>query len=366
MDIVNDFGRSQARIDLGQIEANIGIVRRMTGSDTAVMAVVKAGGYGHGMCEVAGAAVRAGAGWLGVATAGEGLRLREHGLRRPVLVMGACFAGEIEALLANGLTATVFETGFAEALSFNAGLAGIKANVHVKFDSGMNRLGFKDAESVHRVLKLPNLNVQGIFSHLATSDSDPEFVMEQFEIFDNATKDLGIPIRHIANSGAVLNHPSLCLDMVRVGVLMYGLAPCSTPAGAAELRELGILPALSLKSRVSQVKMIKTGESVGYGRNFVAKEDMEISTIPLGYGDGISRHLSNSGKVLVNGKFAPIVGNVCMDQFMVATEGARVYDEVVLIGEQISSEDVAGWQGSINYEVVTALSERLERVYSSV
>jgi alanine racemase len=385
----NDFGRSLALVDLGRICANIGIVRRTISPDSGVMAVVKANAYGHGLVEVARAAVAAGSAWLAVATVDEGVRLRENGINRPVLVMGPVFgsvgfkSSEIRTLLHYDLTATVYSFNFAAILSDFAHIAGKTANVHIKIDTGMNRLGFKSYDSgllcreVLNIARLPGLNIQGIYSHLAASESDADFTREQFTHFSGIVADLKglgleIPIKHIANSGAVLRHPEFCADLVRVGVLVYGLAPDSTPEGAQELRDLGILPALSFKSRVGHIKTIKGGESVGYGRNFYAADTMEIATIPLGYGDGISRALSNRGKVLINGHFCPIVGNICMDQFMVNATGAAASfgDEVTIIGEggeqqkaAIYAENIAMWQKSINYEVTTSISQRVERGY---
>jgi len=208
------------------------------------------------------------------------------------------------------------------------------------------------------------VEVTGVYSHLARSDSDDQFTKLQLERFMAASEG-GImpPLQHIGNSGAVLNHPAAHLDMVRVGVLMYGLAPCSTPEGAENLRKMGIFPVLTLKTQVAHVKIIQKGESVGYGRGFTADREMEIATIPLGYGDGISRQLSNRGHAMINGMLCPIVGNVCMDQMMVASKSTKIGDEVTIIGEGIFSEDIAGWQGSINYEVLTALSNRIKREY---
>jgi len=365
----NNFGRAWAEIDLNRLKGNIAAVRGLVAPSTMIMAVVKANAYGHGMCQVAQAAVAAGADWLAVATVAEGVALRKGGIGLPILVMGACFNVEMDELLWQGLTATVFSLETGRALSARAGELGLVANVHAKIDTGMNRLGFReDFLEVLELAGLPNLLVEGICSHFAISDGCGDFTLEQFERFMAVVKTLedaglAFSIKHISNSGAVLNHPEFSLDMVRVGVLMYGLAPCSSSAGADYLRARGILPVLDLKSRVAHVKMIRAGESVGYGREFVAREDMEIATIAMGYGDGISRGLSGRGHVLINGLLCPIVGTVCMDQLMVASVDAQAGDEVVFIGDGLSSEDVADWQDSINYEVVTAISQRVQRIY---
>jgi alanine racemase len=220
---------------------------------------------------------------------------------------------------------------------------------------------------------LPGIQVQGIFSHLATSDSDAAFAKLQFMRFTHLLQELErvgirIPIRHIS-SGGVLNHPEFNLDMVRCGVLTYGLAPCSTQEGAAFLRQLGIHPALTLRSRVACVKTVKAGESVGYARNYTTTRDTVVATVPVGYADGISRQLSNKGKVLINGEVCNIIGNVCMDQLMVDATPANpaLRDEVVFIGQSgahsIFAEDVAKLQCSINYEVATSMSLRIPTYY---
>jgi len=368
---MSDYGRSAAFINLGHLKSNIAVVRGLLRPETMIMAVVKANAYGHGIVEVARAATDACADWLCVATVAEGVALRQAEITLPVLIMGACFDAEIEDFFAYDLVPTVFDYAFAEALSKRAVRMGVTANVHVKIDTGMNRLGFKENafDAVMNMSKLPNLHVQGIYSHFATSDGCGVFALQQYDEFFELTNrlkqhGLDIPIKHISNSGAVVHHPELGLDLVRVGVLIYGLAPCSTPHGAAHLAKLGFKPVLSLKSRVAYVKMIRAGETVGYGRSFAAKREMQIATITAGYGDGVSRQLSNVGKVRINGRLCPIVGTVCMDQLMVACDDAKIGDEVTLIGDGISSEDVAGWQNSINYEVVTTISQRVQRIYT--
>jgi alanine racemase len=347
------------------------------------MAVVKANGYGHGAIEVAEAALSAGADWLGVATVREGLALRSAGITAPILVLSPVFEEEYPQLLVGDLTLTVSSVKTCEKLSGLAVREGLKANVHIKIDTGMNRIGFdtrdksavgKLIEDIRVMLALPGIVVQGIFSHLATSDNDADFARFQFQRFALVLDELErigirIPIRHISNSGGVLNHPEFNLDMVRCGVLTYGLAPCSSPEGAARLRGLGVFPALALKSRVAFVKTVKAGESVGYARNYTANRDIVVATVPVGYADGISRHLSNKGKVLINGEVCPIIGNVCMDQLMVDATAAnpKLRDEVVFIGisggNAVFAEDVARLQGSINYEVATSMSLRIPAHY---
>jgi alanine racemase len=252
----------------------------------------------------------------------------------------------------------------------------MSAAVHIKLDTGMNRVGYSwecpDAivGEVRSIVALQGIVVQGVYSHLATSDADAGFAKLQYSRFCSVLEQLKhaglhIPIKHISNSGGVLNHPEFNLDMVRCGVLTYGLAPCSTPEGAARLRALGVMPVLTLRSRIAQVKNVRFGESVGYSRNFQATRDIVVATVPIGYADGVSRRLSNKGVVLVKGRFCHIIGNVCMDQLMVDVTGveAKLRDGVTFIGvdgeQAIYAEDVARLQGSINYEVATSVSHRI-------
>jgi len=367
-----EIGRGVLEIDLGVLTTNIKVARSLISAETCIMAVVKADAYGHGILEVSKAAARTGVEWFGVATADEGATLRKGGITQPILIMSPIIGPGIKGIVTNGLTATVFSLDIARKLSDAGG-----GRVHIKIDTGMNRIGFRvnDKKAVEvtcreilEISKMPNIVIEGIFSHFASSESDPSFTAEQFQRFEAVCRkledmDINIPIKHISNSGGVLCHPEYNLDMVRLGVLMYGLSPCSTIRGAEKLAKMGVLPALSLKASVGQVKSVEAGESVGYGRKYVADRPMEVVTIPLGYADGISRQLSGKGKVLINGVLCPFIGNVCMDQLMVDATGAnaRNGDEVTFIGKGISAEQVADWQGSINYEVATSLSLRIQR-----
>lgn len=380
---MENYGRAAAVVNLSHVGGNIGIVKSMVTPGTRVMAVVKANGYGHGIYEVSQTAINAGADWLGVATVMEGVFLRRWNITIPILVLSPVFEEEYENLIINKLTSTIFSSRAAEKLSHVAGYLEQTASVHIKIDTGMNRVGYnaqnpeaavRAAAEIKKIAGMPGINVQGIYSHFATSDSDSAYAREQFahfrHILDVIEKmGLHIPIRHISNSGGILGFREFDLDMVRAGVLTYGLAPSSTHEGALEMAKLGFLPALTLKSRVAHVKTVKAGQSVGYSRNFFAESDLEVATIPLGYGDGISRALSNRGQVLIGGQICPVIGNVCMDQFMVDATGAgaKVRDEVILIGDsgghRIWAEDVAFWQKSINYEVTTGISERFPRFY---
>ena len=373
------FGRAAAIVSSAAIANNIGIIRKMVGPSVRIMVVVKANGYGHGIYEVSRAALDAGADWLGVATVTEGAFLRRRNIMAPILVLSPVFEEEFENIVLNNLVSTIFSLDTAKKLAHVAGYLERTVKVHIKVDTGMNRVGYTGdavaiAAEIAEIMRFPGIVVEGIYSHFAASDDNPDFTGEQLARFKHiigTLEDFGlhIPIKHISNSGGILGYPECNLDMVRSGVLTYGLAPNSLAEGAQELVRLGFVSALTLKSRVAHVKTVKAGDSVGYGRNFIATHDIRVATVPIGYADGISRKLSNRGYVLINGKFCDIIGNICMDQFMVdaTTADAKVRDEVIVIGEsgenRISAEDVAARRGSINYEVVTSISERVARFY---
>ena len=377
---MSNFSRAEVTVNLSDIAENIKAIRKMIRPDTKIMAVLKADAYGLGMCRAAQAVLDTGADWIGVATVGEGVTLRRAGVVVPILVFVPVFEQEYESVILEDLTTTVFAVAPCQKLSKVALRLGKTAKVHIKLDTGMSRVGYtledmdKVAEEILAITKLPGLEVGGIYSHLATSDSDPAFVARQLASFLRMTgklEGMGVrmPLKHISNSGGVLNHPECNLDMVRCGIITYGMAPCSSRQGVNRIEQMGFRQALTFKSRVSQVKTVRKGESVGYSRSYFAKEDITVASVPVGYADGLSRQLSNKGKVLINGHYCDIIGNVCMDQFMAdATgSGAQVGDEVVIIGgsgsERILAEDVAGWQGSINYEVTTSLSLRVPKRY---
>ena len=373
------FGRAAAVVSPAAIANNIGVIRGMVGPKVRIMAVVKANGYGHGIYEASRAALDAGADWLGVATVTEGVFLRRWSIMAPILVLSPAFEEEFENIILNDLSSTIFSLNTAEKLANVAEYLERAAKIHIKIDTGMNRVGYTGgapdiAAEIAEISLLKGITIEGIYSHFAASDANVDFTQEQFSRFMHiigTLEDFGlhIPIKHISNSGGILGYPECNLDMVRSGVLTYGLAPNSLAEGAEELARLGFVPALTLKSRVAHVKTVKAGESVGYSRNFVAKSDLRVATVPIGYADGLSRQLSNRGRVLINGIFCDIIGNVCMDQFMVdaTAADAKLRDEVIIIGEsgknRILTEDVAKWQKSINYEVATSISERVARFY---
>lgn len=374
-----DYTRCVAEIRLSSIANNMAGIRAMINPQAQIMAVVKADAYGHGALEVSKTALAAGAAWLGVATAEEGVFLRENGIAAPILIFGVSIFNDVSVAVENGLTLTVCDLQSAWEASAAAVRLNKTADIHIKLDTGMSRLGFLPSQGavddILEISRLGGINITGIYSHLAASDSaDGSFSHEQSDRFRsvlNALKDNGldIPIVHISNSGSVLRHRELDFSMVRVGIALYGLPPSSDEKGCEELQRLGFEEALCLKARVSSVKEVEQGVTVGYSRTYVTSKKTKIATVTIGYADGYSRHLSNKGRVLIGGEFAPIIGNVCMDQLMVDVThiDAEVGDEVVLIGAQgrrkITATEVAALQGTINYETVTGISKRVPRKY---
>jgi alanine racemase len=367
-----------AEIDLKALENNVRELRRVINPDAQMMAIVKANGYGHGVEPVSRVALQSGASWIGVALLQEAIMLREKGINAPILILGYTPIEDIKDVIRNDISQTIFTWEDALATATVAKQLGKKARVHVKIDTGMGRLGFKDnseaVDIIHRLTHLPGLDVEGIYTHFATADeSDKTFVEEQFARFQQLLKQLAarhiyIKWRHCANSAAVLDMPYTHLDMVRPGITIYGHYPSLDVSH--EL--VTLVPVMTLKAKVAFVKEVPENCSISYGRTFCTKEKTNIATVPLGYGDGYSRLLSNRGEVLVRGRRAPIVGRVCMDQLMIDVgriPGVQQGDEVVLLGSQgdetITVDELAGHMGTINYEVLCLISERVPRIYKT-
>jgi alanine racemase len=359
-------------VDLEAIAHNVRRVVEMVGPEVKVLAVLKADGYGHGAVRIARTALNNGAYYLGVASINEGAMLRQAGIVAPILILGYTPAWQARELVLNRLSATVFNLDVARALSRAAGELDSQVQVHVKVDTGMGRLGLLPDEVVPFVLdlqRLPNLGMEGVFTHFSVADSDPEYTRWQSERFRQvlaALSETGVefPLVHAANSAAILSLPESHFRMVRLGIAMYGLHPSDQVHCPPDFR-----PALAFKTQVAQVKTLPSGSYVSYGNTYQTVEEQRIAVIPVGYADGFRRAPRHWGKVLVRGQRAPIVGRVCMDQTMIdvsAISDVRQGDEVVLIGEQrgerITAEDVAERLGTINYEVVSEILARVPRV----
>lgn len=362
-----------AFIDLAALSHNFQeVLRRAEGRK--VLAVVKARAYGHGAPEVSRRLLTLGADMLGVALVEEGAELRAAGIGAPVLVMGAVFPDQAERIAELSLTPIVYSVKLAEALSQAARRRGKTVNVHIKIDTGMGRIGLAPedaADAIARVFKLPGLSVEGLMTHFADADlADKQFASKQMERFEALMKTLdarglSIPLRHAANSAAVLDYRRALFTMVRPGLMLYGYSPLEARPGDADVR-----PVLSLVTRIAFVKTVPAGAPISYGRTFVTKRESRIATIPIGYADGFSRALSNRGEALVRGTRVPVAGRVCMDMTMLdvtGVPGVSEGDDVVLIGrqgnEEITADDLAAKTGTIAYEVLCGISSRVPRVY---
>ena len=363
-----------AETDLDAIAFNVRAFKRHVGQAVEVIAVVKANAYGHGAVPVARAALEAGATRLGVHRAIEGVELRRAGLAAPILVMGYTPPSGAAMMVQHDLTPSLITREFAEAVSAEAVRAGKVIPLHVKVDTGMSRYGLMPGEVVNfarGLTALPGVKLEGLFTHFATADAaDQTHVRHQLETFRQVlaaleSTGIRIPLRHAANSAATMRLTEAHFDAVRPGIAMYGLDPSDEWPPVFEIR-----PALTLKSRVSRVRELPTGSGISYGRTFVTEHPMRVALVPVGYGDGYHRILSNRSSVLIRGQRAPIRGRVCMDQFVVDVSGipnVQQDDEVVLVGRQgetqIRAEEVARLAGTINYEVTTSLLPRVTRVY---
>jgi len=369
---IKDIPRStRAVVDLDAVAHNVSEIRRKIGKKVDLMAVVKADGYGHGAVEVSRTALASGADCLGVAVPEEGWLLREAGIDVPILVVGLIQPEEAFKVAEARLEQAVASIELLKALNSEAARARTSINIHVKIDTGMGRIGVKpeDAlEFIQKVKTFKNVSLQGVFSHFSSSDeSEKSFSLLQLERFERALRELSIagievPKIHMANSAAILDLPDSYYNMVRPGLMIYGLYPSGEVSRSIELE-----PAMTFKTLVSAVKIVPPGTFISYGRTFTAKRRTLVATLPVGYADGYNRLLSNRGEVLLKGKRVPVIGTVCMDMCMVdATELNDVGegDEAILFGRGLPVEEVAAKIGTINYEVVCAVSKRVPRIYT--
>jgi alanine racemase len=363
-----------AEIDLEAIAFNIRAFKQHVGERVKLIAVVKANAYGHGAIPVAESALAAGAEMLAVHRMIEGVELRKAGIQAPILIMGYTPPDGAELAATWRLTPSLMTLEFAQALSGRATALGLMVPVHIKVDSGMSRYGLMPDEVIdflRSIKNLPGIYPEGLFTHFATADwADQTYVRQQLSVFNEiraTARQAGFefPLVHAANSAAMMKLPEAHFDAVRPGIAMYGLAPSNEWPPPFELR-----PALALKSLVSRVRLLPAGAGVSYGRTHVTRQPTLVALVPVGYGDGFHRVLSNKGSVLIRGRRASILGCICMDQFVVDASGIpeiQQDDEVVLIGQQgeacIRAEEVAALAGTLNYEVTTSLLPRVARLY---
>jgi len=361
-----------AEIDLDAIAHNVRAIRAKIGRRVKMLAAVKADAYGHGAVPVSCTALEHGADMLGVATVEEAVELRENEVAAPILILGCVLPEEAEAVVEHGLAATVCDLAVAEALSRSAVAQAKRVSVHVKVDTGMGRIGVRPDEAlefVRRIVRLHGLSLDGLFTHFPSADeTDKTFTRQQIAAFSQVIQELEadgirIPLKHAANSAAILDLPESYFDMVRPGLILYGLHPSPDVQ-----RSMALKPAMTLKTRVVFLKDVPAGTPLSYSRTFTTRRPSRIATLPIGYADGLSRGLSNKGAALIRGQRAAVVGRICMDQCLADVTdipGAAVGDEVVVYGtqggERISIEEVAQVVGTIPYEITCAVSRRVPR-----
>ncbi|MDO9565847.1 MAG: alanine racemase [Candidatus Desulfaltia sp.] len=378
-----------AEVDLEDIAHNVRELRRITSPDSRLMAVVKANAYGHGLIEVAGKALESGAQALGVARASEGIELRKAGFDAPILVFSYTPPNMARELVEFDLTQTVYSYKTANALSAAASSFGKRIMVHLKVDTGMGRLGLlpdcfcasqssmgvdNAVHEVELIARLKNLEINGIYTHFASADSsDKSYTKNQFTIFMNFIKQLKnagmeFSVKHAANSAAVIDMPETHLDMVRTGISIYGLYTSDN----VDKSRINLKPAMELKARIIHLKKVPAGFKVSYGITYETQKATTIATVPIGYADGFNRLLSSNGHMLVCGRKAPIIGRVCMDMTMLDVGDipeVSLEDEVVIFGKQgdasITVDEIASSINTINYEIVSAIADRVPRIYLS-
>lgn len=360
-----------AEIDLKAILHNLAQIRKIVGENVKIMAVVKADAYGHGLEKVAKAISAQEDVYFGVSSVEEGVRLREAGIKAPIINLLAPLPEDIETMVRFDITPIIANGEIVEILDREGKKQGKIPKVHIKIDTGMGRLGIKPDSAVDFLQKVKghqNIFIEGIYTHFASADSDIEFTKYQLDVFLKIVEDLEkngihIPLKHSANSSAILSLPSSHLGMVRPGIALYGINP-------SQNNSVKLHPAMSVKARVLQVKELPAGHSISYGRTYILSRNSRVAVIGIGYAQGLPRALSNKGNVLINGKRAPILGVVCMDQCVVDVTDCgdvKLGDEAVILGRQ-GNEEISAWElanlcGTIPYEILTSLGHQLPRIY---
>lgn len=379
---MNMVKRTWAEISLNAIEHNYNVIRNKVADDTKVCCVIKADGYGHGAVELSQIYEKLGADFFAVSNIDEGIEIRKSGSKLPIVILGYTPVSEAENLAEYDISQAVFSLEYAKELSEKCVEEDCICKMHIKVDSGMSRIGFmcqefpRDEYSIEEICEaccLPNLEVEGLFTHFCVSDEDAEgreFTNKQYENFIHVRDSLkkrgvDISVVHCSNSGAIEDYPETCCDMVRAGIILYGLAPSSKLAD-----RLDLVPAMTLKTVVAFVKEVQKGATISYGRTFTADRKMKIATVPIGYADGFIRQNAKDGYMMVNGKKAKIVGRICMDQTMLDVtdiEDVKTGDEVVVFGTgengEPTADSLAENTGTINYETVCLVGKRVPRLY---
>lgn len=369
--------RIQADIDLDAFRFNLDSIKKNINENTQIITVLKADGYGHGAVPLAKEAEKEERVWgIAVATVEEALELRRGGIKKPLLILGYTYQEDYDLIAAEELRPTVFKLSMAQELSRAALRKNKTVKIHIKIDTGMSRIGYRDLEkSVPEILeisRLPGLEIEGLFTHFARADekeTTPAYQqLEKYQAFQKALKEAGlkIPLCHCSNSAGIIRMPEANMDAVRAGIILYGLYPSEE----VEKEPVPLKPLMTLKSHIAYIKTLEPGVQISYGGTYTTQKETRVATIPVGYADGYARSLSNKGWVLIRGKKAPILGRVCMDQFMVDVTDipeARELDEVILLGksqdQQITMEELGELSGRFNYEFACCISKRVPRIY---
>lgn len=372
---MSSFNRIQAVINLDNIRHNVSAMKSLVDENKKMLAVIKADAYGHGAVEV-GRALDDLADYYAVAFLDEGIELRKAGIDKPILILGYTDPSDYMDLMRWNIRPAMYDVDEAQQLSDDAVSMGKRAKIHIKVDTGMGRIGFTcdddGVDNIEKIWKMPGIEIEGIFTHYAKADEYDKTAangqLEKFRWINDrlAERGIHIPVRHISNSAGIMEMDNSDFDMVRSGIVTYGMYPSEeVDKSMADLR-----PAMSLTSKVIFVKDVKAGTGIGYGWSYIADHDIKVATVSAGYADGYPRAQSNKGRVIIHGQYAPIIGRVCMDQFMVDVshiDGVKVRDDVILIGrdgdKEISVEEVAEPANSFNYELVCNIGRRVPRVY---
>lgn len=373
----NASKRTWAEIDLEALKNNIRNIKDYVGEDVQILAVIKADAYGHGAVKCAEVMLENGASRLAAAFADEAVQLREHGIFAPIQLLGYTSRADYHTLVEYNIIPSIFSYDDAAALSEIALSCGKKQKIHIKLDTGMHRIGFDASapETVSEILKISKLGgveIEGIFTHFSCADmTSDDYTYMQFDKFMNVANKLEnaglhIPLKHVCNSAAIIKHKDMHLNMVRPGIINYGLMPSE----CVDISVLKLKPVMSIKTTVSRIQYIDKGDKISYGATFEADKKMKIATIPIGYADGFIRAFSGKIPVIAGGKYADIVGRICMDQCMIdvtAVNNINVGDEVIIIGEsegkRITADDAASAIGTIGYELVCLVGKRVPRIY---
>ncbi|MCR5608196.1 MAG: alanine racemase [Lachnospiraceae bacterium] len=372
---MKEYYRVQADINLDAIYNNILNTRKIIDEKSKIMAIIKADGYGHGSVAIA-KTIDELVGAYGVATVEEAIELRKAGINKMILILGVTHRKQYDLIIKYDISQTVFKYEDARLLSLEAKNQGKTAKIHIKLDTGMGRIGYKindeSIDEIVKISKLDNINIEGIFTHFACADEkDKTSANKQLALYDEfvnklSSKGVEIPIKHVSNSAGIIDMPYANKDIVRSGISTYGLYP----SDEVDKERLKLEPAMSIKSYITYIKTLEAGYGISYNSTYVTNKTTKIATVPVGYADGFPRQLSSKGRVLINGQYAPIIGRICMDQFMVDVtdiEDVKEFDEVVIVGKSkdkyISVEEQAKLSGSFNYEFVCDIGKRIPRVY---